>query len=92
MDPGNTAPVDYALSILDAVTGEAGLFTGKTETDSAGWLSPEVIWRAPSEAEAFTLCWRTPSREGAERAAEALARFGVGVATVAIVEIRRAAT
>ena len=86
-----STPIDYALSILDATTGEAGLFTGHTETDSAGWLLPEVIWRAPSEAEAFAGCWRTPSREGAERAAEALARFAVAGVTVAIVEIRRPA-
>lgn len=82
--------IEFALSVLDSTTGNAGLWTGTTIMDG-GHAVPEVVYRVPSEAEAFASCWRGRTCSEAVRIASMLLAFGPPGLDVQLVEIRRAA-
>ena len=81
--------IEFALSVLDSTNGNAGLFTGGM-TMEGGHVLPEIVFRVPSEAEAFATCWRAPSVAQAARISGMLLAFGPPGLDVQLVEIHKA--
>ena len=81
--------IEFALSVLDSATGNTGLWTGTTIMEG-GHVLPEIVYRVPSEAEAFANCWRASSAAQAARISSMLLDFGPPGLDVQLVEIHTA--